>query len=71
MNSDEGKEFLEKSNQNLVNSNETEVQNVVENEGVNETVDTTDDLTLDTEDSYSYYDAQKSMKDKFDTQKKK
>lgn len=63
MNSEEGKEFLEKSNQNLVNSNEVEVQNIAQ--------DTTDKFTPGVEDIYNYYDESKSMEERFEEQKKK
>ena len=67
MNSDLGKEFLEKSNYNTVTSNEIETQNVISNEVEN----TTANVILDAEEIYNYYDAQKEMKEKFETQKKK
>lgn len=71
MSSEEGKEFLEKSNQNLVNTNEVEIQNVVNTTADNAMENTTDDFTTDKEDVYNYHDAQKAMKDKFDKQKEK
>ena len=67
MNSESGKQFLEKSNQNLVASNENKTQNVVSNE----TEDTISDVIPETEELYNYYDAQMEMKEKYDVQKKK
>ncbi len=67
MNSETGKNFLREPNSNLVSSNEVEVQNIVENK----IEDTSDNFTPDVEELYNYYDEQKSMKEKFEEQKKK
>lgn len=66
MNSETGKNFLREPNQNLINYNEVETQGTIENEVEN----TSDDFSLDTDELYDYYDAQKEMKEKFDAQKK-
>ncbi len=67
MNSESGKQFLEKSSQNLITSNENQTQNVASNE----TKETISDVIPDTEEFYNYYDAQREMKEKYDAQKKK